>query len=126
MTVFEANNAVESALKAKYAIYLRKSQADKDVEGQTVEEVLARHKKILTDHAARKGLYIGEIYEEVVSGETIKDRPEFQRLLSDCYAGKWTGVLVVEVTRLSRGNQGDAQKIIDCFTYSNHNRGVLL
>ena len=126
MTVFEANNAVESALKAKYAIYLRKSQADKDVEGQTVEEVLARHKKILTDHAARKGLYIGEIYEEVVSGETIKDRPEFQRLLSDCYAGKWTGVLVVEVTRLSRGNQGDAQKIIDCFTYSNHNRGVLV
>ena len=110
----------------KYAIYLRKSQADKDVAGQTVEEVVARHKKILTDHAARSGLFVGEIYEEVVSGETIKDRPEFQRLISDCYAGKWTGVLVVEITRLSRGNQGDAQTIIDCFTYSNQNNGVLV
>lgn len=126
MTVFNAHNAIENAKKARYAIYLRKSQADRDVQGQTVEEVVARHKKILTDHAARQSLYIGEIYEEVVSGETIKDRPEFQRLLSDCYAGKWTGVLVVEITRLSRGNQGDAQKILDCFTFSNHNRGVLV
>ena len=127
MTVFEKNDAVESALLLdSYAIYLRKSQADKDIEGRTVEEEVARHKKILVDHAARKDLYIGEIYEEVVSGETIKDRPEFQRLLNDCYAGKWTGVLVVEITRLSRGNQGDAQKIIDCFTFSNHNKGILV
>lgn len=126
MTVLDMNNSVEKALKAQYAIYLRKSQADKDLQGQSVEEVVARHKKILLDHAARHGLYIGEIYEEVVSGETIKDRPEFQRLLSDCYAGKWAGVLVVEITRLSRGNQGDAQTIIDCFSYSNHNNGVLV
>jgi DNA invertase Pin-like site-specific DNA recombinase len=124
--IFDAHNAIESAKKARYAIYLRKSQADRDVQDQTVEEVVARHKKILTDLAARHDLYIGEIYEEVVSGETIKDRPEFQRLLSDCYAGKWAGVLVVEITRLSRGNQGDAQKILDCFTYSNHNNGVLV
>ena len=110
----------------KYAIYLRKSRADRDVEGQNTEEILARHKAILLDLAARKGLYIGEIYEEVVSGETIKDRPEVQRLISDCYAGKWVGVLVVEITRLSRGSQGDAQIIIDCFQYSNHNNGVLV
>jgi DNA invertase Pin-like site-specific DNA recombinase len=126
VNIFERNNAIENALHPQYAIYLRKSQADRDIEGQTVEEVVARHKKILTDLAAKQGLYIGEIYEEVVSGETIKDRPEFQRLLSDCYAGRWAGVLVVEITRLSRGNQGDAQKIIDCFTYSNHNHGVLV
>lgn len=126
MTVFEKNNAIESALNPRYAIYLRKSRADRDMEGQSVEEVLARHKKILTDLAARKGLYIEEIYEEVVSGETIKDRPEIQRLISDCYAGKYAGVLVVEITRLSRGNQGDAQTIIDCFQYSNNNRGILV
>ena len=92
MNIFDTHNAIDSALRLDaYAIYLRKSQADKDIEGQTVEEVVARHKKILTDLAARLGLYIGEIYEEVVSGETIKDRPEFQRLLGDCYAGKWKG-----------------------------------
>ena len=120
------NSAIDKALYGKYAIYLRKSRADRDVEGQSVEEILARHKKILTDLAARKGLYIEEIYEEVVSGETIKDRPEIQRLISDCYAGKYAGVLVVEITRLSRGNQGDAQTIIDCFQYSNNNNGVLV
>lgn len=126
MTTFDKNNAIEKALHAKYAIYLRKSRADRDTEGQTVEEILARHKKILLDHAARKGLYIGEIYEEVVSGETIKDRPEIQRLINDCYAGKWAGVLVVEITRLSRGSQGDAQTILDCFQFSNNNNGVLV
>ena len=126
MTIFDRNNAIEHALHPKYAIYLRKSRADRDTEGQTTEEVLARHKRILTDLAARQGLYIEEIYEEVVSGETIKDRPEIQRLISDCYAGKYAGILVVEITRLSRGNQGDAQQIIDCFMYSNHNNGVLV
>lgn len=126
MTVFEMNDAVEKALYGKYAIYLRKSRADRDTEEQSVEEILARHKKILTDLAARKGLYIEEIYDEVVSGETIKDRPEIQRLINDCYAGKYVGVLVVEITRLSRGNQGDAQTIIDCFQYSNNNKGVLV
>lgn len=126
MTTFDRNNAIEAALHPKYALYLRKSRADRDLQGQTAEEVLARHKKILLDLAARQGLYIEEIYEEVVSGETIKDRPEIQRLISDCYAGKYTGVLVVEITRLSRGNQGDAQTIIDCFQYSNHNNGVLV
>lgn len=126
MTVFDMNRAVENALVPRYALYLRKSRADRDLEGQSVEEVLARHKKILTDLAARKGLFIAEIYEEVVSGETIKDRPEIQRLINDCYAGKYAGVLVVEITRLSRGNQGDAQTIIDCFQYANHNKGVLV
>ena len=36
------------------------------------------------------------------------------------------GILVVEVTRLSRGNQGDAQIIMDCLRYSNNNNGVLV
>lgn len=119
-------NSEQNAAIGKYAVYLRKSRADRDVAEQTVEEVLARHKQILLNLAVQKGLYIAEIYEEVVSGETIKDRPEIQRLISDCYEGKYVGVLVVEITRLSRGNQGDAQTIIDCFQYSNNNNGVLV
>lgn len=129
MTVFDKHRIIDNSMPTKikkYAIYLRKSRADRDLEGQSVEEVLERHKKILLDLAVRKGLYIEEIYEEVVSGETIKDRPEIQRLINDCYAGKYEGVLVVEITRLSRGNQADAQAIIDCFTYANNNRGVLV
>ena len=108
-----------------YAIYLRKSRSDD--ESESVEETLKKHKKILTDLAARKGLYVGEIYQEVVSGaESIEGRPEIQRLIQDCYAGKYRGIIIVEITRLSRGSQGDAQKILDCLKYSNMNNGVLV
>jgi len=108
-----------------YAIYLRKSRQDD--ENETVEETLQKHKKILTDLAARKGLYVGRIYQEVVSGaESIEARPEIQQLMKDCYAGMYKGIIIVEITRLSRGSQGDAQKILDCLKYSNMNNGVLV
>lgn len=109
-----------------YAIYLRKSRADIEAEKLGEGETLARHKKILTDLAARKGLYIGKIYQEIVSGETIEARPQIQELIHDCYAGKYRGIIIIEVTRLSRGNQGDAQIILDCLKYSNNNNGLLV
>lgn len=108
-----------------YAIYLRKSRQDDEAE--SMEETLNRHKNILTDLAARKGLYIGKIYQEVVSGaESIEGRPEIKQLIQDCYAGMYKGILVVEITRLSRGSQGDAQIIMDCLKYSNMNSGILV
>ena len=110
----------------QYAIYLRKSRADAEAEKLGEGETLARHKKILTELAARKGLYVGKIYQEIVSGETIEARPEIQKLIEDCYAGKYRGIIIVEVTRLSRGNQGDAQTILDCLKYSNRNNGLLV
>jgi len=129
MTVFEMNNAAESALHPKmdkYVIYLRKSREDLKAEARGEGETLARHRKILTDHAARRGLYVEKIYEEIVSGETIEARPQIQQLINECYEGKYKGVLVVEVSRLSRGNQGDAQIILDCLKFGNHNSGVLV
>ena len=122
------NSVVDTALNMKkYAIYLRKSRADMEAEKLGEGETLTRHKKILTELAARKGLYIGEIYQEIVSGaDKIEDRPEMKRLIKDCYDGKWAGILVVEVSRLSRGNQGDAQIILDCLKYANRNNGVLV
>ena len=128
MNTFEMNNAVDVAFRMDmYAIYLRKSREDVEKEKLGEGETLARHKKILTELAARKGLYIGEIYQEIISGaETIEDRPEIQRLIRDCYTGKWRGILVTEVSRFSRGNQGDAQKIMDCLRYGNNNKGILV
>lgn len=108
-----------------YAIYLRKSR--KDPEAETIEETLNRHKSILTDLAARQGLYVGKIYQEVISGaESIEGRIEIQQLIQDCYAGMYRGIIIMEITRLSRGSQGDAQKIMDCLKYSNMNNGVLV
>lgn len=128
MTVFQMNKAIDVAFSmAKYAIYLRKSRADMEAEKLGEGETLARHKKILTELAARQGLYIGEIYQEIVSGaDSINDRPEIKRLIQDCYAGKWAGILVVEVSRFSRGSQGDAQIIMDCLKYANMNQGLLV
>lgn len=130
MTVFEMNNAIDNAFSGKidkYAIYLRKSRADLEAEKLGEGETLARHKKILTELAARKGLYVEKIYQEIVSGaESIKDRPEISKLIEDCYAGKYKGIIIIEVTRLSRGSQGDAQIIMDCLKYSNRNQGLLV
>ena len=127
MTTFEQNKVVEAALQLDaYAIYLRKSRTDVEAEKLGEGETLARHKKILTELAARKGLFVGEIYQEIVSGETIEARPEIQRLINDCYAGKWRGIIIIEVTRLSRGSSGDAQIIMDCLRFGNKNNGVLV
>ena len=121
MTVFQKNTIMD-----KYVIYLRKSRADVEAEKLGEGETLARHKKILTELAARKGLYVEKMYEEIVSGETIEARPEIQKMIQECYDGKYKGIIIVEVTRLSRGNQGDAQTILDCLKYSNRNNGVLV
>lgn len=130
MSVFKMNTAIEKAMPGKmdvYAIYLRKSRADLEAEKLGEGETLARHKKILTELAARQGLYVGKIYQEIISGaESIDGRPEIKQLIEDCYAGKYRGIIVIEITRLSRGSQGDAQKIMDCLKYSNHNNGLLV
>lgn len=110
----------------QFCIYLRKSRADAEAEKLGEGETLARHERILTEFATREGLPIGKIYREIVSGETIAARKEIQSMISDCYAGIWRGVIVVEVTRLSRGNQGDAQTIMDCLRYGNNNKGMLV
>lgn len=110
----------------KYAMYLRKSRADMEAEKLGEGETLTRHKKILTELAAKKGLYVEKIYQEIISGETIAARPEITQLIQDCYAGMYKGILVVEVTRFSRGNQADMQTIMDMLKYSNNRSGVLV
>ena len=111
----------------KYAIYLRKSRADMEAEKLGEGETLARHKKILTELAARKGLYVEKIYQEIVSGaESINDRTVIKQLIEDCYKGLYRGIIIIEVTRLSRGSQGDAQIILDCLKYANMNKGLLV
>lgn len=109
-----------------YAMYLRKSRADVEAEKLGEGETLKRHKEILTTLAARQGLYVEKIYEEIVSGETIEARPQIQALINDCYAGKYRGIIIIDVDRLSRGNQGDMQVIMDCLRYSNNREGLLV
>ncbi len=103
----------------QYAIYLRKSRADEEAESRGEGETLARHEKILLDLAEKKEIKIGKIYKEIVSGETIEDRPEMKKLLSDVKKEMWKGVLVVEVERLARGETMDQGIVSKTFKISN-------
>ena len=102
-----------------YIIYLRKSRSDSPLE--SVEEVLERHEKMLQEFAIKTfGETIPEenIFREVVSGETIADRPEMKKVLSWIESNNIKGVLVVEPQRLSRGDLVDCGNIIRAFKFS--------
>ena len=102
-----------------YIIYLRKSRSDSPLE--TVEEVLEKHEKMLQEFAMKTfGEKVPEenIFREVVSGETIADRPEMKKVLSRIESKSIKGVLVIEPQRLSRGDLVDCGNIIRAFKYT--------
>ena len=102
-----------------YIIYLRKSRADNPHE--SVEEVLEKHEIQLQEYAERElGGRIPEhcIFREVVSGETIAERPEMNKVLAMIENPKLKGVLVVEPQRLSRGDLEDCGKVVNAFRFS--------
>lgn len=100
-------------------LYLRKSRQDN--ENETVEEVLSRHERQLQEYAAKTfGAVIPEdrIYREIVSGETIDDRPEMKKVLKRIEDPACKGVLVIEPQRLTRGDLLDCGTIVHAFRYS--------
>lgn len=107
-------------VQTEYAMYLRKSRADVEMEALGEGETLARHQHMLEALAAKHEITLDQItvYREVVSGDSISERPEMQRLLSDVYAKKYKGVFVVEVERLARGNTKDQGEVADAFQVS--------
>lgn len=105
--------------EGNYCGYLRKSRDDLKAEAQGEEDTYKRHERILFDLAARYSINISEIYrEKPISGERISERPEVIRLLGDVEEQEWTGVLVVEVERLARGDTMDQGIVAQAFKYS--------
>ena len=105
-------------IRRKMIIYLRKSRTDNQFE--SVNEVLQRHEKILHDFCMRAfGEPITNIYKEVVSGETINERPMMMKLLEDVEKGDIDAVIVIEPQRLTRGSFGDIDRIVNTFKYTN-------
>ncbi len=103
----------------QYLIYLRKSRKDRELELQTGNfDTLQRHRDALLALAKQRGYSIAHIYEEVVSGDSIADRPEMQKLLAAVESGAFEGVLVMEVPRLARGNTKDQGVVAETFQYS--------
>jgi site-specific DNA recombinase len=71
-------------------------------EPQSGPSNVSRQARAIRRYAKRHGLNIREIYiDPGVSGITM-ERPELQRLLADCRAGKVGMVITKDTTRLSR------------------------
>lgn len=107
-------------MNKKRIMYVRKSRSDGQFE--SIEEVLERHEKQLQEFSMRiYGEPILEKYilREVVSGETIEDRPKVKKLLSMVESGEVECVIVIEPQRLTRGSFGDIDRIVNTFKYSN-------
>lgn len=87
----------------------------------SVEEVLEKHSQMLDEYATE---HLGgpippnNKFQEVGSGETIKDRPEMLRLLKTIESPAIKAILVVDVQRLSRGDLEDAGRLIKVLRYT--------
>lgn len=101
-----------------YVIYLRKSREDIDAEKRGEGETLARHERILNGLTEEQGLNVVQVYKEVVSGETIQDRPLMTQMMKEVYAGKYKGVIVVKPDRLSRGDLENMGYIMNGLKFS--------
>ena len=93
--------------------YLRKSQSDDPL--LTVEEVLKRHETILDEWAEKHlGGKVPEEnkYREVVSGESLKERPEMQNVIKRIQSPKIKAIKIVDPQRLTRGDLEDIGRIM--------------
>lgn len=101
-------------------IYLRKSRADDPL--LTTEEVLSNHESILDEWAERNLPYPipqENRFKEVVSGESISDRSEFQRVLKMVESDSIKAVLVKEISRLGRPDKQEIGYISKIFRFTN-------
>ena len=100
-------------------LYLRKSRSDDPQ--FSIEEVLQKHETILNEWIEKnlEGMIPEENrYREVVSGESIEDRIEFQKLLKRAESPKIKAVLVVELQRLGRPDLEEIGRITKIFRYT--------
>lgn len=113
------NNIIDNM--ERYAKYLRKSRKDLEAESHGSGETLKKHEVILNNLSDSLGISREQIdiFKEIVSGDSIASRPVMQKLLQLVEQGIYSGVLVVEVERLARGNTLDQGIVSNAFQYSN-------
>lgn len=118
--MFNVMNWAEIFKPEEVLDYLRKSQSDDPL--LTVEEVLAKHESILDEWAEKHlGGAVPEKnkFREVVSGETIKERPEINKVLRLIESPKYKAVKVVEPQRLTRGDLEDIGRLMKLLKHTN-------
>ena len=101
------------------ALYLRKSRADWEAESRGEGETLSRHRSALLALTQKHDYQVTDMYEEIVSGERILDRPEMQKLLHAVESKRYSAVLCMDLDRLGRGNMVDQGIIQETFKAAN-------
>lgn len=100
--------------------YLRKSRTDDPA--LSIEEVLAKHEELLDGwNIKHLGRPVPEEnkYREVVSGETIADRPQIRELLLRIESPSIKAIKIADEARLSRGDLEDAGRLIKLLRHTN-------
>jgi site-specific DNA recombinase len=104
-------------------IYLRKSRKDLEEERKASEigetyDTLERHRRTLFAVAKKERHTITHIYEEIVSGESVAERPRIKEMINDMESGEADAVLVMDLDRLGRGDMYDQGYLDRAFRYS--------
>lgn len=99
------------------AMYLRKSREE---QGMSKEETLDKHRAALVAYAEKYGYTVQpeDVYEEVVSGESLFSRPRMLALLEAVSNGRYEAVLCMDMQRLGRGGMYDQGLILDTFKFA--------
>ena len=112
---------LRNILKAEeILLYLRKSRSDDP--SLTTEEVLSKHEALLDEWIENNldaPIPEENRFREIVSGESIAERPEFRKVLKLLESPKYKAVLVVEVSRLGRPDMEEIGRLSKLFRYTN-------
>ena len=92
------------------AIYLRKSRDD-----ETEVDVLSKHRQTLYA-LVEQHKWTYDVYEEIVSGDSLELRPQMIKLMQRLDEDIYDGVVVMDIDRLSRGDDEDRGKILKKLT----------
>lgn len=115
--IFGQGNAAETIKPEEVLMYLRKSRSDDPQ--LTVEEVLSNHETILDSWAERNlsaPIPPENRFKEVISGgESISERPEFQKVLKLIESSQIKAVMVKDISRLGRPDTEEIGRISKIF-----------
>lgn len=118
--MYNPYNIKEEIKPEEILMYLRKSRADDPL--KSVEEVVSHHEQLIDEWCERNltGLIPPENrYREIVSGESISERPMFQKVLQLIESTKYKAVIIKEVARLGRPDTMEIGRISKTFRYTN-------
>ena len=114
-------NPIEHLKPEEIIMYLRKSRADDPL--LTVAEVLSKHETRLNEWIERNLPYpipAENRFKEIVSGgDSIADRPEFQKVLKLIESPEFRAILVLDIDRLGRPDTEEIGRLTKILRYTN-------